>query len=105
MRQDQPLFEKRHTVIVSAGSENAADFRKYWENNDLPFMGIPDPEQKILKLYGQEVNLLKLGRMPAQFLIDSRGTLQMVHYGESMKDIVDDDPVLQKLDNLMSENP
>lgn len=88
---------------MSAGSENEADFQKYWKNNELPFIGIPDPQQEILKMYGQEVNLLKLGRMPAQFLIDAQGNLQMVHYGSSMKDIVDNEQVLSRLDQMMEE--
>lgn len=57
------------------------------EDNNLSFYGIPDEKQTVLNLYGQEVNLFKLGRMPAQMLIDKNGILRYVHYGHSMKDI------------------
>jgi peroxiredoxin Q/BCP len=40
-----------------------------------------------MKLYGQEVKLFKLGRMPAQMLIDKSGILRFVYYGHSMADI------------------
>jgi hypothetical protein len=42
----------------------------YFEKQFLPFVGLPDPKASVLTLYGKEVNLLKLGEMPAQLLID-----------------------------------
>ena len=39
----------------------------------MPFTGIPDPKHKIADLYGQEVSITKLGRMPAQMVIDKQG--------------------------------
>ena len=70
LRQDYQHFLKLDTEIVVIGPEGAEYFRKYWKKEDLPFIGLPDPKHKILKLYGQEVKLFKLGRMPAQMLID-----------------------------------
>ena len=55
--------------------------------HDLPFIGLPDPKASVLKLYGQEVNLFKLGRMPAQVIVDKAGVARFVHYGHSMSDI------------------
>jgi len=69
------------------GPEDAAAFAKYWQKESLPFIGLPDPTSTVLKLYGQEVNLFKLGRMPAQALIDKAGVARFVHYGHSMSDI------------------
>ena len=53
----------------------------------MPFTGLPDPGHRVMDLYGQEVKLLKLGRLPAQMLIDKSGILRFVHYGSSMADI------------------
>lgn len=86
LRQDYQQFVKLDTEIVVIGPEGAESFRKYWKKEDLPFIGLPDPEHRILKLYGQEVRLFKLGRMPAQMLIDKSGMVRFVHYGHSMKD-------------------
>jgi len=66
----------------------------------MPFTGIPDPEHKIANLYGQKVNLLKLGRMPAMIVIDKRSKIRYQHYGESMSDIPEDEEVLALLDEL-----
>ncbi|MEI2622953.1 MAG: hypothetical protein V9G23_02875 [Giesbergeria sp.] len=60
----------------------------------LPFIGLPDPKASVLKLYGQEVNLFKLGRMPAQVLIDKAGIARYVHYGHSMSDIPENEELL-----------
>ena len=60
----------------------------------MPFIGLPDPTHSVLKLYGQEVNLFKLGRMPAQVLIDRAGVARFVHYGHSMSDIPKNEEIL-----------
>ena len=59
LRQDYQEFVDRKTEIVVAGPENAEAFKKYFEKNDLPFIGLPDPKASVLKLYGQEVNIFK----------------------------------------------
>lgn len=87
MRQDYKRFVKLNTKILVVGPENAESFQKYWMKEELPFIGLPDPEHKILKLYGQEASLFKLGRLPAQILVDKSGMLRYVHYGHSMADI------------------
>jgi len=94
LRQDYQQFSKVDTEIVVIGPEKAESFLTYWKKNDLEFIGLPDPEHRILKLYGQEVNLFKLGRMPAQMLIDTSGMLRYVHYGHSMADIPGNDEIL-----------
>jgi len=87
LRQDYQHFRALDTEIIIVGPEDSESFRKYWLKEELPFLGLPDPAQRILKLYGQEVKLFKLGRLPAQMLIDKSGILRYVHYGHSMADI------------------
>lgn len=100
LRQDYSEFEKRNTKIVVVGPENSAAFSAYWQENALPFIGLPDPSAGVLKLYGQEVNLFKLGRMPAQVLIDIAGVARFVHYGHSMSDIPSNQEILETIDQL-----
>jgi peroxiredoxin len=102
LRQDYPEFVKRGAEVVVVGPEDAKAFERYWHEHDLPFMGIPDPKASVLKLYGQEVNLFKLGRMPAQVIVDKNGIVRFVHYGHSMSDIPDNAEVLSLLDKLNS---
>jgi len=98
LRQEYESFAERDTEIVVIGPENSKDFAKYWEKYGFPFVGLSDESHAVLKLYGQEVNLFKLGRMPAQMLIDKNGILRYVHYGHSMDDIPDSNEVLELID-------
>jgi len=100
LRQDVDAFVKRDAEIIVVGPENARAFAAYWQKHNLPFIGLPDPTASVLKLYGQEVNLFKLGRMPAQVIIDRAGVARFVHYGHSMSDIPANDELLAILDTL-----
>lgn len=98
LRQDYPKFIERQVEVVVVGPENANGFTAYWQKESLPFIGLPDPKASVLKLYGQEVNLFKLGRMPAQVLIDKAGIARFVHYGHSMSDIPSNQEILSLVD-------
>ena len=100
LHKDYKEFEERDRAIVVLGPENAEKFKDYFEEAGLEFYGIPDDKHTVLKLYGQEVNLFKLGRMPAQMLIDKEGVLRYVHYGHSMKDIPENSEMIELIDKL-----
>lgn len=100
LRQDYPEFVRRDAEILVVGPEDAAAFARYWEQERLPFLGLPDPRHTVLKLYGQEVSLFKLGRMPAQAIVDRNGMIRWVHYGHSMSDIPPNEELLTLLDGL-----
>jgi peroxiredoxin Q/BCP len=87
LRQESDQYAAMDIEILIVGPETPARFRKYWAQEGLPFIGLPDPDHHVMKLYGQEVKLFKLGRMPAQMLIDKSGILRFVYYGHSMADI------------------
>jgi peroxiredoxin len=100
LRQDYDKFQKLNVEILVIGPEDAQTFEKYWTEHDLPFTGLPDPTHSVLKLYGQEVKLFKLGRMPAMVIVDAEGIVRYAHYGHSMRDIPDNDEVLDILTSL-----
>jgi len=100
LHQDYEKFGEKDTIIIAIGPEDADDFKDYWKKNNLEFIGIPNKNGSVLKLYGQEVKLFKLGRMPAQMLVDKEGILRYVHYGHSMKDIPENSEILDIIDNL-----
>lgn len=95
--QDYDKFRSLNAEILIIGPEDAGAFKKYWEDNDLPFIGLPDPTHSVLELYGQEVNLFRLGRMPAMVIVDPNGTVRFVHYGRSIRDIPENAEVLAAL--------
>jgi peroxiredoxin len=100
LRQDYQEFVKRQAQVIVVGPDDAKAFQSYWRKHDLPFVGLPDPKASVLKRYGQEVNLFKLGRMPAQVIVDKAGVARFVHYGHSMSDIPKTAEVLGLLDQL-----
>ena len=103
LRQDYAQFVERQTEIVVVGPDSPSAFANYWNTQKLPFIGLPDPKASVLKLYGQEVNLFKLGRMPAQVLVDRKGIARFVHYGHSISDIPQNSEILALLDQLQEE--
>lgn len=96
-------FKARESEVVVVGPEGATDFEAYWRKHRLPFKGVPDPSHKVLKLYGQQVKLFRLGRMPAQVVVDRAGRARFVHYGHSMRDIPANDEIFSILDQLNDE--
>jgi peroxiredoxin Q/BCP len=76
---------------------------RYWEAEKLPFIGLPDPKHIVANLYGQEVNLFKLGRVPALMLIDTKGQVRYQHYSDSMSDIPENQLILGMLDKINRE--
>ena len=100
LRQDYSEFIKLEARVIVVGPEGPAAFRSYWQEHELPFIGLPDPTASVLKLYGQEVNLFKLGRMPAQVIVDKNGMVRFVHYGHSMSDIPLNAEVFDLLDQI-----
>jgi peroxiredoxin Q/BCP len=99
LRQDYSKFTNLDTEVVVIGPEGKNSFKKYWTDNKLPFLGLPDPTHQVLKLYGQEIKILKFGRMPAQAIIDRKGIVRYLHYGLSMSDIPENTDLL----NIISE--
>ena len=104
LRHDHTEFVARDVAVVVVGPENAQGFADYWQKEKLPFIGLPDPKASVLKLYGQEVNLFKLGRMPAQVLIDKEGIARFVHYGHDMSDIPSNQEILALVDEINNPN-
>ena len=103
LRHDHSQFVARDVEVVVVGPEDAPAFAAYWQKESLPFIGLPDPEHSVLKLYGQEVKLFKFGRMPAQVLIDKAGIARFVHYGHSMSDIPKNEEILALADEINSQ--
>lgn len=100
LRQDYEKFKDEGAEIIALGPDGPRAFKKYWEENDIPFIGCPDIKSKVADQYYQEVNLFKLGRMPALFIIDLDGKIRYTHYGDSMSDIPANEEVLQQINEI-----
>ncbi len=103
MRREHDEFVKRGAEVIAIGPESARAFAEWWEEHDMPFTGLADPDHSVSKLYGQQVKILKLGRMPAQLIIDKKGMIRYKHYGNSMSDIPENSDILAAVDELNNE--
>ncbi len=103
LRQDYPEFVARDAEVIAVGPDSREAFQRFWREHDIPFPGLADPKHTVADAYRQEVNILRLGRMPAQFLIDREGHIRYHHHGRSMSDITADEDVLARLDALRAQ--
>jgi len=100
LRDSYKDFILRETEILAVGPDKPLSFVNYWRDNNIPFVGLPDVGKTVSKLYKQEINLFKLGRMPLNSIIDRQGYIRFVHYGLSMVDIPDNETFLEVIDKL-----
>jgi peroxiredoxin Q/BCP len=100
LREGYAEFTARSAEILAIGADSLEQFLRFWEENELPFPGLPDPDKQVSKIYKQEVNLFKLGRMPLNAVVDRKGFIRFVHYGYSMSDIPDNETLLQVIDEI-----
>lgn len=100
MRDHYEDFKARGAEIVAVGPDGSESFKRYWQKEGIPYIGLPDPEHAVAKQYRQEVNLFKLGRMPLNCIIDRDGCIRYIHYSASRSDIPDNETFLNVIDEL-----
>ncbi|HHX65239.1 MAG TPA: redoxin domain-containing protein [Chloroflexi bacterium] len=103
LRHDYDEFTARDAEVLAVGPDSAEAFSRFWQEHDIPFVGLADPEHRVADVYGQQVKLLRLGRMPALYIIDRRGHIRYRHRASSMSDIPPNREVLALLDALNRE--
>ncbi len=100
LRQDYSKFEELDTEVIAVGPEDAKTFIAWWQEHQMPFVGIPDPDHNIAKLYNQQFKLLKGGRLPALAVIDKKGKIHLMHYADLPSDIPSDEKILALLTEI-----
>ena len=100
LRDGYSEFVSRGVEILAVGPNDEGTFKRYWQTEHIPFIGLPDPDHSVARMYRQEVNLFKLGRMPLSCIIDTKGYVRYVRYGASMRDIPTNDELLNVIDQL-----
>lgn len=104
LRQDYQQFVARDAEIVVVGPEDRKTFASFWTKEQFPFVGLPDPDHVVADRYGQEVKLLKFGRMPAIMVIDKQGQVMQSHYADNMRDYPANSELLALLDESDAES-
>ncbi len=104
MKDEYEKFQQRGVEILAIGPNTEAAFQQYWRVENIPFVGLPDPEHRVAVKYRQEVNLFKLGRMPLVCVVDKDGRIRYAHYGASMADIPENETLLNVIDQLTTSS-
>lgn len=100
LRDEYEKFTSRGAEILAIGPNPRAMFEQYWAKERIPFIGLPDSDRRVARMYRQEVNLFKLGRMPLNCVVDRKGYIRYAHYGASMRDIPSNTELLDVIDQL-----
>ncbi len=103
LRQDYQEFVNRDTEVLVVDPGDAKQVAEYWRKENLPMPGLVDPGHEVANRYGQEVKLLKFGRMPSMVVLDRAGAVRFEHRGDNMQDIPRNQPILALLDELNRE--
>jgi peroxiredoxin len=103
LRHDYQKFIEQNTEVIAVGPEDNNAFAEWWHSHKMPFVGIADKDHVIAKMYGQQVKILHMGRMPASFIIDRNGYIRYRHFGQSMSDIPKNQDILSLLAQLDKE--
>ena len=101
--QDYQRYVESNTEVIVIGPEGAEDFTKWWHDHKMPFVGVPDPNHSIAKLYNQEIKLFYGGRLPAMVVIDKDFNIRASYFSDSPGDIPSNTEVLSLLDSLNKE--
>lgn len=104
LRDDHSLFTSRDAEILAIGPNDRPAFEAYWAEHRISFAGLPDPQHTVANLYGQQVKLLKWGRMPLACIVDRHGMIRYAHFGSSMSDIPGNDTLLEMIDAMNAES-
>lgn len=86
--------------MITLGPDGPNAFKRFWETEQMPFIGLPDIKSVVASQYHQEVNWLKAGRMPAVLVIDMEGKIRFTEYGESMADIPQNSTLFEVLASI-----
>ena len=100
LRQDYAQFRARGAEILVIWPDSEDAVRSYCQKEKLPFTNLLDPGHEVANRYGQQVKLLKFGRLPALVVLDREGTVQYEHKADSMSDIPANRTVFDVLDRL-----
>jgi peroxiredoxin len=100
LRQDYAEFTKRNCEVIALGPDGPNAFKRFWLEQEMPFIGLADIKSVVAAEFHQEVNWIKTGRMPAVLVIDLEGKIVNITYGESMADIPENRELFEVLDRL-----
>ena len=59
-----------------------------------------DESKNVAKTLNQQVKATKLGRLPGLLIVDKQGIIRYAYYGDSMKDIPENEVLFEELEKI-----
>lgn len=97
LQEDYEKFLNKNIRILAVCPENEDKVISFKEKNNISFDLLPDNTHEIAKRYSQQFRILKLGRMPAQIILNKDLNKVFEHYSDNMKDIIKNEEILAEL--------
>jgi peroxiredoxin Q/BCP len=76
LRDDWPALEKAKAVVLGVSTDDNESHRAFADKYDLPFLLLPDPDQRIARAFGVPLKNGKAARVT--FVIDKHGKIAKV---------------------------
>jgi len=89
-----------NTLVLVIGPDSAEAFQQYWKDHNISFIGLPDPAYSVLKTFGRQAGLFKLGRVLTQLLVDKHGFVRYAHFGHQPADLPANAAILSLIKGL-----
>ena len=100
MRDRYGEFEERGAQILAIAPDALENAGRYFQDNEIPFPCLPDPDRKVFRQYDVKSAMVSLGQRPGLFIIDKEGVVRYAHLGWQQWEIPSVDETLEQLDAL-----
>jgi peroxiredoxin Q/BCP len=93
-------FEDRGARVLALAPDSLENSRRYFENNEIPFPCLADPDRTVFRQYDVKSALVSLGQRPGLFIIDREGIVRYAYLGWQQFEIPSVDETLKQIDAL-----
>jgi peroxiredoxin len=93
-------FESRKARLIAIAPDTLENAREFFENHELPFTCLPDPNREVFRQYDVKSAMVSLGQRPGLFIVDGEGIVRYAHLGWQQWEIPTIEETLKQLDAL-----
>jgi peroxiredoxin len=93
-------FKQRGAEILAIAPDTLENARRYFQDHDIPFPCLADPDRKVFRQYDVKSAAISLGQRPGLLIIDKEGIVHYAHLGWQQWEIPTVDETLEQLDTL-----
>lgn len=100
MTEQYQEFRNAGAEIIALVRDNQVAVHTYFEEHDIPFPCLVDPENRVYRQYDVKSKLLSLGQRPALFVLDKEGIVRYAYLGSQQWEIPSNEEVLAILQSI-----